>query len=189
MKNKIFLVLFIAVFFSACGGGGGSSKTETPTILTANELVLSRLQGLWKGELKVFIDGTDIPQCIWDISLNLSSTKIPDSISLGSSVFKGEASAELIFDKNTKCKSGTMSVDWSAACISDETLKNLNQQFLFSCTVKLDAVDYYNSDDIYESSNLEHLFGSTALSYDKKTINRIFRSNRDEPYLHLTRDL
>ena len=195
MKNKIVLVLFIIVFLSACGGGGGSFKTQTPTptptptILTADELALSRLQGLWKGELKVFIEGTDTPQCVWNISLNLSPAKIPDSIALWGSVFKGDASAELIFDKSTKCKSGTMSIDWSASCISDEYLKNYKQS-LFSCGVRLDDADYYNSDEIYGSQNLSSLLGlgSVILSYDKKTIIRYFRSNRDEPYLHLKRE-
>lgn len=192
---RFIFFLFVLSLLYSCGGGGNSSISPNNPGLSkndnslTNELALKRLKGLWKGSLVTYLSGTTTKQCEWDITLNLTATKVPDSNKITEGVFLGSASAELVFSegkKSEECISDSISIDWSASCFSDEYINLLPDYFndKYSCYISTDNAG--NSKLLYSWGTFNEILTSSFLSTDKSII-YLHRRNRDDPKLSLVR--
>lgn len=190
---KLIYVLILLLMIVSCGGGssssGNNSSVESDGTFT-DKLALSRLKGVWKGSLTIYLDGRSQRQCEWDITVNFTSTKITDSHKLEGGIFLGEGSAELLYaigDNKNKCISDTVSLDWSAICYGDKFMKlsTLVKNENLSCLLDFDD-PRTRSSYLFNYTSLRYILDSSHLSYDKKHIIRK-RTNRDDPKLDLIR--
>lgn len=173
----------LILFLVACGGGSGSNTIKDNDQLSSIEFVQKRLKGLWRGSLEVYEKNSTVLQCKWDITLNLSSTIVPDTAlgSLSGSKYLGSMSFELIYFKKTNkrmCGSGGVDLEWDALCFPDDVLKFSS----YACGIFLSNYEH----DYDHSSPVNEIDTDLKLSIDKTKL-YISRTGRDSPLLKLLR--
>lgn len=191
--NRLILTAITATMLSACGGGGGlpspnvgndlSDSTSEDAQQTVGEIysdehTLARFEGLWKGNLTTYLDGTTNKRCEWQVTLHLTDERVPDSgTEFGGyqiySTFLGTATAELLYDANNECKSTSYAIEWDDACF-------------VQCSLFMDAADnnYHEIQGAYNT--LDYLILGADLSVDGTTIS-LSRNDIDDDYLRLTK--
>lgn len=185
--NKVLLkqiiILILIFFLLSCGGSSGLNTTKGNNKLNSIKFVQERLNGLWRGSLEVYEKNTAKLQCKWDITLNLSSTIIPDTAlgSLSGSKYLGSMSYELIYSTKAnkrECKSGGIDLEWDALCYPDEVLN----QSPYACGIFLSNYDH----DFDHTSPVNEIDTDLKLSQNKIRL-YVSRNKRDAPLLKLLR--